>query len=56
MTSTQTNDDVYRVYLWPDGTWCEGPDLDEYLNFKSDDFQVLILTEYEYDDWLRDNA
>ena len=31
------------VYYWPDGTWCEKYDLDEYLSWKSDDFGEIII-------------
>lgn len=47
--------DIYRVYQWPDGTWCDEEDLEEYLTFMSDDFQVLLLSEYEYDEFLREH-
>ena len=26
------------IYYWPDGTWCDTTDLDEYLQSMSDDF------------------
>ena len=29
------------VYEWPDGTWCLQEDLEEYLNFQSDDYKVV---------------
>jgi hypothetical protein len=28
-------------YVWPDGTWCYGHDIEEYLTFMSMDFKVL---------------
>jgi len=30
-----------RYCLWPDGTFCEENDLEEYLSFMSDDFTVV---------------
>lgn len=37
------------VYLWPDGQWCITPELDEYLEWKSDDYMRVKLTNDEYD-------
>ena len=30
-----------RVCCWPDGDWCYEADLEEHLEFKSDDFQYI---------------
>ena len=29
------------ICLWPDDTWCYREDLEGYLAFKSDDFEVI---------------
>ncbi len=38
-------DDI--IYLWPDGTWCSEEDLEEYLGFMSDDFEVRRVLAYD---------
>lgn len=35
------------IYLWPDGTWCSEEDLEEYLGFMSDDFEVRRVLAYD---------
>ena len=30
-----------NLYVWADGTFCEYQDLNEYLTFMSDDYQVM---------------
>lgn len=31
------------VYYWPDGTWCDQDDLDDYLSWMSDDFGRIAI-------------
>ncbi len=38
------------IYLWPDGTWCREEDLEEYLGFMSDDFEVHHVLAYDEHD------
>ena len=38
------------IYLWPDGTWCREEDLEEYLGFMSDDFEVHQVLAYDEHD------
>lgn len=33
--------DLEDIMLWPDGTWCYREDLEDYLSFLSDDFEVV---------------
>ncbi len=42
--------DVDLIYLWPDGTWCREEDLEEYLGFMSDDFEVHQVLAYDEHD------
>lgn len=30
-------------YVWPDGTWCQGFDIEDYLTFMDTDFKILKL-------------
>ncbi len=46
---------MIKIYIWPDGTWCESDDIKSYLQWMSDDFQVVEMTEEEYDEFLRCN-
>lgn len=40
-----------RICLWPDGTWCWYEEREEYLTWKSDDFEVIeFLNDVEYED------
>lgn len=34
------------VYVWPCGAWCQGDDLEEFLSFKSDDYETLTWEEF----------
>ena len=43
------------VYLWPEGTWCTNSELDEYLEFMSDDFLKIRLPNDEYEALLEGN-
>lgn len=45
MSAADYNDDL--IYLWPDGTWCRKEDLEEYLSFMSDDFEVRQALAYD---------
>ena len=38
-------DDVNIVCVWADGTQCNQDDLEEYLTFMSDDFELVTLIE-----------
>lgn len=42
-----------RISLWPDGTWCEEGDEANYLQWMSDDYKTVEMTENEYDEFLR---
>lgn len=33
------------ICVWPDGTWCEFEYLEEYLEDRSDDYEVLTVVE-----------
>lgn len=35
------------IYVWPDGSWCYGEDLEACLTFKSDDYQTTIVRDDE---------
>jgi hypothetical protein len=37
------------IYLWSDGEWCILPELDEYLNYKSDNYKKVKLTNDDYE-------
>ena len=43
----------YKVYMWPDGTWCDDDEVEGCLQWMSDDYEVLELDEFEYDEFLR---
>lgn len=35
-----------EIFVWPDGTWCEREDLEDFLAFMSDDYRrVTDLVE-----------
>ncbi len=38
------------VYHWADGTYCFREDLDEYLTFMSDDYDVTLSYEFFEED------
>lgn len=40
------------IYRWPDGTWCEYEDIESYLQWMSDDYEIVRLTELEYEQLL----
>ena len=49
----KNKDAIATVCLWPDGTWCEWDELESYLGFMSDDFQVFnFFDESQYNDWV----
>jgi hypothetical protein len=33
--------DIEDLYVWPDGTTCREEDLEEYLTFMSDDYELV---------------
>jgi hypothetical protein len=43
MATTPTTTSLEDVILWPCGTWCLREDLEDYLTFKSDDFEVIAF-------------
>ena len=43
-------DYIDLIYLWPDGTWCREEDLEECLDFMSDDFEVHQVLAYDEHD------
>ncbi len=47
---------MITVYVWPDGTWCEEyRDLVVMLNYMSDDYETLELTEEQYEQFVKEN-
>lgn len=46
---------MIKICVWPDGTWCEKGDELNYLQWMSDDFEVIEMTEDQYDEFLRCN-
>ncbi len=32
--------DNWIICLWPDGTWCDKDDVEQYVQFMSDDYEV----------------
>jgi hypothetical protein len=42
-SNTTTKQGVIDIPLavWPDGTWCEESEIEDYLTFMSDDFMVV---------------
>lgn len=42
-----------KVYVWPDGTWCYGDELEE-MTHMSDDYQVheTVLMDAELEEWI----
>ena len=36
-----------KAAVWPDGTWCLETDIEEYLRFMSDDYELI-----EEEEWL----
>ncbi len=40
------------ICLWPDGTWCEHDDIESYLQWMSDDYQLLELTFDQYEQFV----
>lgn len=50
------SEDMYvTICKWPDGTWCEKGDEQDYLQWMSDDFEYVEMSENEYDEFLRNN-
>jgi hypothetical protein len=50
------SEDVYvTICVWPDGTYCEKGDEQSYLQWMSDDFEYVEMSENEYDEFLRNN-
>jgi hypothetical protein len=35
------------IYVWCDGTWCEEADLEEYMDFMSDDYIKISVLDGE---------
>jgi hypothetical protein len=40
---------MIKICMWPEGTWCDWEDLEEYLAWMSDDFVIMSLCQEEYD-------
>lgn len=36
------------IYQWPDGTWCYEEDLEEYLTWMSDDYEIIRISNEDY--------
>lgn len=34
-----------KVFIWPDGTWCEDDNIAEYETWKSDDYSVMDIPD-----------
>lgn len=51
ITSTETyGGEPVTVYIWPDGMWCaEEGVLEEMLQYRSDDYMTVQVTEWEED-------
>ena len=47
MTHDEARAIDWVICEWPDGTWCDIGDLDAYLAFKSDDYQVRRVLEWD---------
>ena len=51
MCPENSHPDQQVVCFWPCGTWCPEDQLEEYLQFKSDDFTKLTCPiEFEHED------
>ena len=40
---------MIQIAMWPDGTWCDLDDVEAYLHFMSDDYEIKQVTEGEYE-------
>ncbi len=40
---------MIKICKWPDGIWCKYEDLESHLQWLSDDFEIISLTEDEYE-------
>lgn len=49
-----------NLYVWPEGSWCYAEDLESYLQFMSDDYQVheisIIVDAERYVQYLSNNG
>ena len=43
---------MIKIYMWPDGTWCEDDEWEGYLQWMGDDFKVLELTIEQYEQFV----
>ena len=34
-----------KVHIWPDGTYCEGRELEGFLQWKSDDYRTVTIDD-----------
>ena len=41
---------MIELYEWPDGTWCECDEIESYLQWMSDDYTLVRLTEKEIEE------
>lgn len=46
---------MVEICIWPDGTWCEKGEEASYLQWMSDDYSIVEMTEDQYDEFLRCN-
>lgn len=37
------------VAIWPDGTWCDKDEIEDYLAFMSDDYALVEVAEWAED-------
>lgn len=49
------NENMIKLCVWSDGTWCEWEDLESYLQWMSDDFQVAEMTYEQYENFIKFN-
>ena len=49
------SNDMVKLCIWSDGTWCEWEDLESYLQWMSDDFQVTEMTYEQYENFIKFN-
>lgn len=36
-----------KVHIWPDHVWCHPEELEEMLTSRSDDFETVMVTEWD---------
>lgn len=46
---------MIKICIWSNGTWCEWGDLESYLQWMSDDFHVVEMSEEQYEHFIQYN-